>query len=415
MGKYNLVVVGGGLSGVAAAVSGARQGLKVLLVEKSGVLGGAMSNCLVYPFMPYWTIENGERKYLSQGIFAEMIERQRKYDDVKKDIYYSPEYFKLVLDDMVEESGIDVLFHATLFKVNTDNRKIVSVSLATKSGEMKFEADFFIDTTGDGDLFAFAGCDFQLGREKDNLCQPMTTCFRMNKDDEELFKNEIEQIQKLYKELQQKGEISNPRENILYFKHLGEGIFHFNTTRIVKRDPTNPFDLSKAEIIARKQIFEIVSFLKTNSKAFENSDVISIAADVGVRESRKLKGEHILTVEELKACTMFEDSIACGNYEIDIHNPEGTGTSLYYFKSGEYYTIPYRSLVPKEYDNLLVAGRCISATHEAQASVRIMPICACMGQAAGLAVTIACNENCAVKDVNIKKLQQFISENNGVY
>ncbi len=414
MKRYNLVVVGGGLAGIAAAVSAARQGLSVLLVEKSGWLGGAMSNCLVYPFMPYWMTQNGEKKYLSQGIFAEMLERQKKYDDIKSDIYYSPEYFKFILDDMVEESGVEVLFHTTLFKVSTKGEKVSSVSLAVKSGVLEVAADYFVDATGDGDLFAFAGCDFQLGREKDNLCQPMTTCFRMDKVDEEMFDREIEQIQKLYKEYQQRGEILNPRENILYFKNLGQGIIHFNTTRVVKYDPTNPFDVSRAEMIARKQIFELVDFLKKNSKAFENSDIISIAADIGVRESRKLKGEHILTAEELKNCTVFEDSIMLGNYEIDIHNPEGTGTNLYYFKSGEYYTVPYRCLVPKEYDNLLVAGRCISATHEAQASIRIIPFCACMGQAAGLAVSIAHRNNCSVKMIDTTELQQLISINGGM-
>lgn len=415
MEKYNLVVVGGGLSGVAAAISGARQGLKTLLVEKAGWLGGAMSNCLVYPFMPFWTTVNGEKKYLSRGIFAEMLERQRSYADIKQEIHFNPEYFKLVLDEMVQESGADILFHTTLSRVNTDNRKITSAFFATKGGEMEICADYFVDATGDGDLFAFAGCDFQLGREKDGLCQPMTICFRMNNVDDKLFDEEIDTIQNLYKEWQQQGKILNPRENILYFRELGDGVIHFNTTRVIKHDPTNPFDLSNAEIIGRKQIFELVEFLKKHTKAFAKSELLSVAAEIGVRESRKLKGEHILTAEELKNCTVFEDSIACGNYEIDIHNPEGTGTNLYYFKSGEYYTIPYRSIVPKEYDNLLVAGRCISATHEAQAAVRIMPICACVGQAAGLASAIAYKDSCAVRVVDIDKLHTLLTDCGAIF
>ena len=415
MEKYNLVVVGGGLSGVAAAISGARQGLKTLLVEKAGWLGGAMSNCLIYPFMPFWTTVNGEKRYLSKGIFAEMLERQRSYADIKKEIYFNPEYFKLVLDEMVQESGADILFHTTLSRVKTDNRKITSVFFSTKGGEMEVCADFFVDATGDGDLFAFAGCDFQLGREKDGLCQPMTICFRMNNVDDKLFNEEIESIQNLYKEWQQQGKILNPRENILYFRELGDGVIHFNTTRVVKHDPTNPFDLSRAEIIGRKQIFELVELLKKHTKAFAKSELLSVAAEIGVRESRKLKGEHILTVEELKNCTVFEDSIACGNYEIDIHNPEGAGTSHYFFKSGEFYTIPYRSLVPKEYDNLLVAGRCISATHEAQASIRIMPICACLGQAAGLASAVAYKDSCAVKAVDIDKLHALLTDCGAIF
>ena len=175
MKAYNLIVVGGGLSGVAAAVSAARQGLKVLLIEQSGSLGGAMSNSLVFPFMPYWTMDNGTKKYLSTGIFTEMQKRVTKYTGAHNDMNFDPEYFKLVLDDMVTEAKVSVLFHATLFEVKTQDRIIESVTVATKSGPITFDADFFIDTTGDGDLLALAGCSYQLGRERDGYCQPMTT------------------------------------------------------------------------------------------------------------------------------------------------------------------------------------------------------------------------------------------------
>ena len=278
----------------------------------------------------------------------------------------------------------------------------------TPSGVLGFEADFFIDATGNGDLFAMAGCDYQLGRSEDGLSQPMTTCFRMSGVDIELFKKERKTLQERYKAAQAAGEITNPREDILVFMGLGEGILHFNTTRIVKLNPTDAFDVSKAEIAARRQIHEMVSFLKKNSKAFERSTIISIASEIGIRESRKLKGMHILTEEELKNLTDFEDSIALGNYDIDIHNPAGSGTSHYYFKNGDYYKIPYRSLLPKEYDNLLVAGRCISATHEAQASIRIMPICACMGEAAGTAAAVAFRTNTNAQTVDVKAVQQVL-------
>ena len=411
MKKYNLIVAGGGLSGVAAAVSAARAGLEVLLVEKSGCLGGAMSNCLVYPFMPYWTEMDGKKEYLSAGIFEEMRKRQNEYETSKSDMNFKPEYFKLVLDDMVNEAKIDVLYHAVIFGVNTDQRQIKSVNIALKSGPLTAEADFFVDATGDGDLFAFAGCDYQTGRDNDGLCQPMTTCFRMSGVDVEMYKKERSALQELYKNYRKEGKIENPREDILTFLGIGEGIVHFNTTRIVKLDPTNPFDVSKAESMARKQIHEIVKFLKDNSKAFANSSIISVASDIGVRESRKLKGVHILTAEELKDCTKFEDSIALGNYDIDIHNPSGSGTSHYYFKDGEFYTIPYRSLLPKEFDNMLVAGRCISATHEAQASVRIMPICCCMGEAAGTAIGVAYNSGANLHNVDVNEVQTILVSN----
>ena len=417
--RYNLVVVGGGLTGVAAAVSAAREGLSVLLVEKSGCLGGAISNCLVYPFMPYWTKPYwGEaaknKKYLSQGIFKEMKERHDKYVTDCKDHEFNSEYFKIVLDDMTVESGVAVLFHSVLADVKKQGEKITAIEIIAKSQHITVEADFFVDATGDGDLFYLAGCDYQLGRESDGFCQPMTTCFRMSGVDLDLFTEERPKLQELYKEKQSKGEITNPRENILVFFGVGEDVLHFNSTRVIKLNPTDPFDVSRAEVMARRQIHELVSFLKENSKAFDESALISIAVDIGVRESRKLKGVHILTADEIINCTQFEDSIALGNYDIDIHNPTGTGTSHRFFGDGEYYTIPYRSLLPKEFNNLLVAGRCLSATHEAQASVRIMPTCACLGQAAGTAVAVAIKTDKNAHNVDVKSLQNKLIENGAV-
>ena len=212
----------------------------------------------------------------------------------------------------------------------------------------------------------------------------------------------------------QEGKIKNPRENILTFSGICDSVLHINSTRIVGFDPTNPFEISKAEILGREQVYELFNFLKENSVACKNAVVVSIASEIGVRESRKLKGLHVLTAEELKSCTHFKDAIAYGNYEIDIHNPTGTGTYLHYFKEGETYTIPYRSLVPKEYTNLLVAGRCLSAEHEAHSAVRIMPICACMGQAAGTAIALAHQTNTNTHTVNTDMVRQKLKEN-GAY
>ncbi|MBP3329608.1 MAG: FAD-dependent oxidoreductase [Clostridia bacterium] len=413
MEKYNLLVAGGGFTGVAAAISAARKGLKVLLVEKSGCLGGAMSNNLIFPFMPYWTQdpETNETKYLSRGFFEEL--RLRHMENMWKDHvkHFNSEYMKFLLDEMTDEANVDVLFHSCIFDVQKEGRKIESVTVASKSGKFELEADFYIDATGDGDLFCFAGCDYQLGRDDDGFCQPMTTCFRVGGVDVDLFKEERANLQNLYLEKQKSGEITNPRENILCFFGTGNDVVHFNTTRVIKLDPTNPFELSKAEKIARRQIDEMMRFLKENSKAFEESTVLSVAGEIGVRESRKLKGEYILTADDLISCTMFDDSIALGNYDIDIHNPAGTGTSHRYFEKGEFYSIPYRSLLPKEFDNLLVAGRCASATHEAQASIRIMPICCCMGEAAGVACAVAFDSGKNLHNLDVKQVQSILREN----
>jgi len=411
--KYDFTVVGGGLSGIAAAVCAAREGLKVLLVEKGGCLGGAMFNNLVYPFMKSWTRdpETNEKYHLSAGIFSEMKQRFEKYCPDTTVSSYNPEYYKLVFDDMVREADVDVLFHTRAVSVSHADEKIKSVELITPSGTMHVEADFFCDATGNGDLFALAGCDFMLGRDSDGLCQPMTNCFRMSGVDVEQFKKDFEMLNRKYTEYQRDGRITNPRENLLVFYGIGEGIVHFNTTRVIKLDPTDPFDISRAEMTARAQIYELDKFLRENSPAFKNSTIISVANEIGVRESRKLKGVYVLTQEDLKALTVFEDSIALGNYDIDIHNPNGGDTSHYYFKNGDYYTIPYRSLLPKEYKNLIVAGRCISATHEAQASIRILPICACLGQAAGTAAAIAYKSDTDLHGLSIPTLRETLRKN----
>ncbi len=412
MKHYDLIVAGGGLTGVSAAVRAAREGLSVLLIEKSGTLGGAISNNLVYPFMNYMTPVDGKEKVLCAGLFSEMRERERAYDTSGTAVKFRPEYFKLLLDDMVCDAGVTVLLHATLFEVKVAERYVKSVRVATATGgTLEFSADFFIDATGDGTLMAEAGCAYQLGREEDGLCQPMTTCFRMCGVNVEHFRADRPRLQALYKEAQERGEIQNPRENILTFSGIGEDVLHFNTTRVVKEDPTDPFAVSRAEMQARRQIHEIVAFLKKNSPDFENATLISIATEIGVRESRKLVGEYVLTADDLLSLTMFEDAVALGNYDIDIHNPAGTGTSIHYFKQGEYYSIPYRSLLPKEYDNLLVAGRCLSATHEAQAAVRVMPICACMGDAAGTAIAVAKQTNTNTHTLDVQLVREKLIAN----
>lgn len=408
MKKYDLIVVGGGISGVAAATAAAREGLSVLLIEKFGSLGGAMTIGVVYPFMCYWTTINGVRRYLSAGIFTEMRERKAKYNDA------SWETFKFVFDDMVTEAGVDVLFHSTVFESNTDGREIRSIKVATKATVLEFEADFFIDASGDGELFTMTGCDFQLGRESDGYCQPMTTCFRFAGVDIEKFKEEKAALLEKFSELKEAGIITNPRENFLAPVGPGHGILHLNATRIIKQDPTDPFAVSRAEVEARKQVNELMQFFKKYSTAFENASLVYIANHIGIRESRKLRGEHILTADELKSCTKFEDSIACGNYPIDIHNPVGTGTYIYRLKEGEYYTIPYRSLLPREYDNMLVAGRCLSADHVAHSSVRIMSTCACLGEAAGVAISVAKQSGTNAHTVDVSAVQSKLRENGAV-
>ena len=410
--QWDLIVVGGGLTGVAAAVSAKRCGMEnVLLIEKAGFLGGAPGTCLINPFMPFTTTVDGKRFELSRGFFTELrqlLSDVGGYQPGPENIH--EEYLKVALDRLAQREQLQVLFHAVLCGVEKDGETLKAVQVATKAGVLTFRGNYFIDSTGDADLAVLSGCPYHLGRE-DGLCQPMTLCFRIGNIDLERFKENRNLMQQKYKEFQAAGKIKNPRENVLVFGTLVDGMLHFNTTRVVKHNPTDPFDVTEAEMMAREQMIEMYEFLRDNVPGFERSQLLYSAGEIGARESRMIDGEYLLTETDLKDCVKFEDAIAAGNYDIDIHNPEGSGTSHYYFPAGTWYTIPYRSLQPKNADNLLVAGRCISSTHEAQASYRIMPIVATLGQAAGTAAAIAARHGQKVKQISVKELQDTLVEN----
>lgn len=413
MQKYNVIVVGGGFAGCGAAIAAARGGAKVLLIERLNCLGGAPCTMAVMPFMNNATRipETGVVKELSRGIIAEIIAELQAMQSMRQNIL-NPEYLKLVLNRMMEKAGVDLLFNSYFISAQREGNAVKSIQVANKSGILTFEADYFIDATGDADVAFAAGFPTRLGRPQDNLCQPMTLCFSIAGVDPEKFEEHRNKIIHYWLEEKKKGKIKNPMDTIMVFHSVFPGIVNLNATRVIKRNPVDCWDVTKADIEAREQVFELHDFLVRCVPGFENSKVLSTAVQTGVRESRMIDGEHILTAEELMTCTKFEDSIACGNYDIDIHNPEGSGTSHYFFPAGQYYTIPYRCLIPKDSENLLVAGRCISATHEAQASIRIMKIVCTLGEAAGTAAAIAFKDKVPVKQVDIKKLQKTLVENN---
>lgn len=417
--SYDLIVVGGGFTGVAAAVAASREGLSVLVIEKNGFLGGAACECYVNPFMRYRIIDDkgSEHEIINNGIFETILGRLDEMGALHKNRQtFNEEYIKIIFDRLLRENGVDVLFHSYVIDAETENGKIKSVTVVNKSGKSRLSARYFIDCSGDADLSVFAGCDYQLGREEDNSCQPMTLCFRIaNVDTSKFWGKSIDEISALYKRFQAEGKIKNPRENILTFKHVSEGVVHFNSTRVIKHNPTSAEDLTDAEIIAREQMLELYTFMKENIEGFENSVLLASAPKIGVRESRMVKGLYTITADDIIGCKKFEDSIARGNYEIDIHSPDGTGTKLVYLERGNYYTIPYRALVPTKASNMLVAGRCISSTHEAQSAYRIIPICTCIGEGAGLAISLAAKNNTDTQSVNIDELHALMDKYGATY
>ncbi len=416
--RYDMIVAGGGMAGVAAAVAAARRGASVLLIEQYGSLGGMATAGLVNPFMPYYLNRGGDDWDLShpinQGFFQEVLDGLKELGGLHENTWtFHEEILKIVLDRMTKQYGITVLFHTFVKGTARTGSKVESVTVVNKSGEHTYAASYFVDATGDADLSVLAGCDYEIGREPDHGCQPMSLCFRLANVD--LDRYDEKSATALYQEFRAKGLLKNPREDILTFPNMLPGVLHFNTTRIVQKSAVNAEDLTAAEMEAREQMYEMYRFLKDNIPGFEKCELLMSAPQVGVRESRRIVGEYVITSEDILSARKFPDSVARGDYPIDIHNPQGTGTEMHHIPTNDYYTIPYRSLLPKGVDNLIVAGRPISATHEAHSAYRVMPITTCIGEGAGSAVSIALRSGCALREVAAADIHALLDETGGLY
>ena len=403
---WDVIVAGGGPGGVPAAIAAAKNGARVLLIEQYGFLGGMATNALVHPFMPFSTGDI----VLTKGSFSDLLDRMNRAgafaveDGRWKNRMIDSEPMKRILDMMCTDAGVQLLFHAKVMGVLSEKGKIQAIRVMHKGGVEDLSADLFIDSTGDGDLAAWAGAPVEIGRIQDNAVQPMTLSFRMaNVNVAEMDEQEITRLYQIAKD---NGEIQNPRENVLIFRCIQKDVIHFNTTRIIGKTSLDAWSMTEAEIEGRRQVEQMVAFMKT-MKGFENSYLQKIGAQIGVRESRRIMGGYLLTAEDVLSGRHFEDGIAATAYPIDIHNPAGTGTEMKHLKHGEYYTIPYRCIIPQKVENLLVASRCISATHEAHSSMRVMPCVWGIGEAAGTAAGICVKNkiNPSAVDVNALRAQ----------
>lgn len=404
--QHEVIVVGGGTAGVAAAVAAGRNGVDTLLIERYGFLGGTMTAGLVNPFMTF----HAGREQIIQGIFQEIINHLKHlegYDEKTK--AFDVEAMKIVADQMLKEAGVKLMLHTCAIGVVIQGNILRGIEIHNKSGINTVLGKVIVDATGDGDIAVMAGAPYEKGREEDGLTQPMTLNFRMGGVDTDKMPSSQE-INRLFNEAKNKGEISIPRENVLWFFTTRKGEIHFNTTRVVKVDGTKAEDLSFAEVEARRQMMELVNFLRKKVPGFENAYLLMSATQIGVRETRRIIGEYVMTGEDILKARKFMDVVARGSYPIDIHSPTGEGTVIKSPPPGSSYDIPYRSLVPKNVENLLVAGRCISTTHEAQAAIRVIPIVVAIGQAAGTAAALAAKLNVSPRKLDVQLLQKTLRE-----
>lgn len=444
--QYDIIVVGGGPSGSMAAIAAAREGSRVLLIEQYAFLGGSLTAMGVGPMM---TFHNNVNEQVVQGYPNELIERLKAKGASPGHIIdattyvstltpFDSEALKIELESMFLEAGGTILYHTTLVDVDVVDNKITEIIIANKAGLSKLSATMFVDASGDGDLASRAGTSFVVGREEDGKTQPMTMNLKVGNVDRDKFLDYIYanpddcffeygaetgleflkkapriSIKCFIKDLRKAwkgGEISFFREYMLMFETNIPGQFIINVSRIQDLDGTNPYDLSKAETIGRKQCSEIFEFLKTYGVGFEDIIRLDSSAQVGVRETRRIEGQYTLTVEDLVECRIFDDSIALGGYPVDIHAPSGKGTKTTFFKLGTTYGLPLRCAIPKNIENLLINGRCISATHVALAAVRVTPIMMAFGQGIGIAAHKASELNTSVQELPFEPIRQRLKE-----
>lgn len=436
--SFDVIIAGGGDSGSVAAIAAGRCGASVLVIEQSGFLGGTLTGCGVGPMMTFHAGEKQVIKGIMQEIVDELVKRGYSSGHVKDTTQYisyltpfSSEGLKLVLDEMVTGAGCNVLFHTFVGGTETKDGKITGLRVCNKDGIHTVTGKVIVDATSDGDVAAFVGVPMTKGREIDGAAQPMTMNMKYcNVDTDELKKyvlqhlNEFDRLKdhadliksekplalagfdEVFREAKKKGEISILREDILFFETSRKNEYIINTTRILDHDSTDAASLSDAEFVGRRQCAELDAFLRKYVPGFRSALLEFTGPSVGVRGSRQLVGRYTLTAEDIISRKKFASVIAHSAYPIDIHNPKGEGTDTTFMSEfGTYYNIPYEIMVCEEIQNLLVTGRCVSASFEAQAAIRTTPTVGALGHACGIAAAMAAKGNGDTRKVDIKALQ----------
>lgn len=439
----DVVVIGGGPAGICAAIAAAREGASVILVEQSNCCGGMATQGLVGPFMTCYD-SRGETMII-RGLFEEIVDRlvDRGYAIHPKEVRagtaytswikvghehvtpFESEGLKLVMDEMLAEAGVKVLYHTQFLAPILEHNRIHAVLVSSKRGVEAIHAKVVIDCTGDGDVAVRCGVPYEMGNEELKLLQPATMFFRICNVDHEKVEAEIQANLHLFhrkngvnyrsfhwlvSKAKENGDWSLNRVSIGLFRMVKPDEWCVNTSRIMGIDSTDNESLTKAEIDGRKQADEILHFLRKYIPGCEQAKLLSTASHIGIRESRHIQGDYCLTAEDLLQATVFEDSILLAANSVDVHGRYGPKSNEYVPINGDYYGIPYRSLLPVGIDNLLLAGRNLSADSTAAGAVRVMPPCMGMGQAAGTAAALAIRHDCTPRELSVPLLRTVLKE-----
>src|SRR4051812_32146289 len=438
-GETDVLVVGGGPAGLGAALGAAQAGARVVLAERYGFLGGNATAALVMPLMSFHTAhptkekkgsttllptDHGPGEAIIAGALKLLLERLVKAGGAIEPslatgytVPFDPEWFKLIALELLDEAGVRFLLHAFASGVLCDRNGTCDVSgvvFETKSGPLVVRAKVTVDCTGDGDIAAQAGAPFEVGRF-DGLVQPMTLMFRVVDFQRAAFEAYVKShptqwrgvhgLWDLVREATRAGELDLPREDILFFATPHPHELSVNSTRVTRVLGTDVWDLTYAENESHRQMRQIAAFMRKYVPGFETAYVAQSGVQVGVRETRRILGDYKLTAEDVLEARKFDDGIARGAYPVDIHNPKGSGTLLKRLPPGEAYDIPLRCLMPRDVEGLIVAGRCISGTHEAHSSYRVMPIVMATGQAAGVCGALAARREMLPRHITARDVQ----------
>ena len=436
--SVDVVVVGAGPAGIGAAVAAARNGAKTLVFEAHGCIGGMGTSGMVSPFMTSYDApcEN----MIIRGVFEELVNRMVEIGgavdpkDVRNEQPYAsyfhighnnvtpfdPHAFKLIGMRMLRESGAELLLQTQFVNVIKDGDRITGVVINNKDGLSVIEAKIVIDCSGDADVAARAGVNYIMGNEEDGNLQPASMFMRIADADMDVVNAHMaehsDEIKPFFgpfswiiKEFPEDWD-NFPRGEICIFADVTPGEFSINCSRILDIDATKAEHVTRATMIGQEQCQHIFQFMKKHAPGFENSRIIATADAIGIRETRHIEGEYKLTGDEVAACKVHEDAIACMATNMDTHNKDNPGGSFFIPKNGPFFTVPYLCLVPKGISNLLVAGRAISADAIAGSAIRMMPSCMAFGQAAGTAAAMCAAQGIAPKKVDVQVLRKTLVE-----
>ncbi|MDA8219617.1 MAG: FAD-dependent oxidoreductase [Dehalococcoidales bacterium] len=434
-GEYDVIVAGAGISGVVAAVSARREGARTLLVERTGFVGGLVTaGRMTKPTGP-----------VDSGVFREMLERAAALGGADTTIreapwgpysgIFDPEVLQRVMLDTLSEAGVELLLHAQVTDVVADER-VRGVEAVVKSGRRLILSKATVDATGDGDVAALAGAPFSLGRPKDGKTQPITTYLRLiNVDMPRLAAYVREHPQDfpdvvfpensgktnadyvftffatgflgLIKQAKEAGDWRIPKNNITIKTGMLPGELNINATRF-QGNALDERTLSEGEVELRRQAYNAFDFFRKYVPGCEEAALLDIGPLIGVRETRRIAGDYTLTYDEVKSQSRFRDAVGLSRCALDIHEPGGEG--LIMTTVGKGYGLPYRALLPKGVEGLLVAGRCISVDEIALGSTRNVPACAITGEAAGTAAALAAKANTTPRRLNVEEVQAVLAK-----